>query len=195
MNNFTSLWINLTRAYEIALLGNFSLSIVFDREYPQGFEDYENIKTFFKGINFTGKGDLTVEICKPDYISSRSYETLEDITHRVDRAKEHFLPTDYGSEACNTLLKVAIERLNLSLNKIQKIEEVAGVIAQLGASKVIKVEHLAEAIQYFTHNENSFFNAENETLCFGNGISISNKELDPEDVKNAINYLTKLYFN
>ena len=52
MKNLVGLWANLSRAYEMALLGKFSIQIIFDKEYIQGFDDYESIKSFYKDVLF-----------------------------------------------------------------------------------------------------------------------------------------------
>lgn len=117
--------------------------------------------------------DLHVEVTPVSYdeLSSHEYksETSEDITARVIQARsiqqERF--KDYADIYCNaqmpsrmvrdicelnaagvTLLKTAMTKLQLSARAYDRILKVARTAADLSDSADIKIEHLAEAIQY-----------------------------------------------
>lgn len=191
MKNLVGLWVNLSRAYEVALLGNLSIQVVFQKDYQNGFDDYKQIKSFYKGVNFVEDGDLIVEIHKPDYNDRINYETLQDIQKRVEAAKSRELPQEFSSTSCDELLKTGTNRLNYSYTRREKVIEVSKVIAKLEGKPKIEPQHLAEAIQYSFFDE-TCCNAENETINFGQGIQIALSEIDFEDIDKAISYLQGL---
>jgi magnesium chelatase family protein len=101
--------------------------------------------------------------------SSRQFEKSECIRERVIKAREMqaerfkdnpgvYCNAQMSSkklkeicvitQACSNLLKVAMEKLNLSARAYDRILKVSRTIADLAESDGIKVEHLAEAIQY-----------------------------------------------
>ncbi|MBD0331912.1 MAG: YifB family Mg chelatase-like AAA ATPase [Chitinophagaceae bacterium] len=117
--------------------------------------------------------DLHVEVTPVPYIELsegfKSKETSKDIRERVIKAreiqaaryKEHTgvycnaqISSKMLREVCvintagHNLLKTAMEKLNLSARAYDRILKVARTIADLAGSEEIKIEHLAEAIQY-----------------------------------------------
>jgi hypothetical protein len=186
---------NLSRAYEIALLGGFKLRVVFQKDYAQGFDDYEEIKLFYGPEIFSRDGEITVEIYEPDHKGGAVYETLEDIKGRVDEARANPLPESFGRSvsACESLLDTATRKLSLSLSDREKAISIAKVVAQSDGSGEIEVAHIAEGIHYLSNILNgAICVAEERSLTFGRGISISTAELGEDDIRAAIGHLQSL---
>ena len=126
--------------------------------------------------------DLHVEVTPVSYdeLSARadqSQESSADIRKRVAVARKHQearfkdhtaifsnaqMPIRMVREICTidnagtTLLKTAMQKLQLSARAYDRILKVARTAADLAGSEEIKIEHLAEAIQYRTLDKESW---------------------------------------
>ncbi|RAK66663.1 YifB family Mg chelatase-like AAA ATPase [Hymenobacter edaphi] len=116
--------------------------------------------------------DLHVEVTPVTFdqmTETRRSESSGTIQERVERARQRqaerfrdfpdihsnaMMPSQMVKDICQinpagrTLLKTAMERLGLSARAYDRILKVARTIADLAGTEEIRIEHLAEAIQY-----------------------------------------------
>ena len=187
-----------TRAYTIALLGGYKLTVVGVPEHQSLIEDYAEIKKAFPEVEYAAHGGLVVELA-PFYDHTRDWlpthaEMLERIRLDVETAKYTTKPTELSP--CGTgqkLVNTCVARKNLSTTQVASIYEVAATIAQLsGPTDIIRAEHVAEACQYHICDEAATVTAETAERTFGPHIKIAMLEKSDNDIQQAINYLQSL---
>ncbi len=76
------------------------------------------------------------------------YEQLNGVHFNAQMSSRMVSEVCTLNKACTTLLKTAMEKLQLSARAYDRILKVARTAADLAQSKEINIEHLAEAIQY-----------------------------------------------
>lgn len=87
-------------------------------------------------------------VVKAREIQAERYKKNEGVYSNAQISSKMLREVCAISPAGNALLKKAMEKLNLSARAYDRILKVARTIADLSASEEIKIEHLAEAIQY-----------------------------------------------
>ncbi|QRR02786.1 YifB family Mg chelatase-like AAA ATPase [Dyadobacter sandarakinus] len=106
----------------------------------------------FDQISSTRKSESSAEIrervMEARLRQIRRFETRKDIYSNAMMSPEMVKEICTIGEAGKTLLRKAMERLGLSARAYDRILKVSRTIADLAGSDDIKVEHLAEAIQY-----------------------------------------------
>ena len=151
------LYPNIGRAYEVIKAGFHDYVLIppvlTPDDYPYCKADFDLILEFFSIEPRRGpQPQLFIEVVPFTWslAQSRDTETLEDVNKRVEAAvkfsREHVItgPDNPGL----TLLKTATERLSLSASEVGNILAVSKTVAALDLSDKIRVEHVAEAIQY-----------------------------------------------
>ncbi|MES2617495.1 MAG: YifB family Mg chelatase-like AAA ATPase [Bacteroidota bacterium] len=81
-------------------------------------------------------------------IQSKRYEDKQGVYSNAQMASNQVKDICNISDAGTQLLKTAMQKLNLSARAYDRILKVSRTIADLADSEEIKIEHLAEAIQY-----------------------------------------------
>src|SRR3954451_18120541 len=87
-------------------------------------------------------------VIKAREIQAERYKNCNGIYANAQMSSKMLREICVINTAGETLLKRAMERLNLSARAYDRILKVSRTVADLAGSKDIKVEHLAEAIQY-----------------------------------------------
>jgi magnesium chelatase family protein len=87
-------------------------------------------------------------VIKAREIQAERYKSYPGIYCNAQMSSKMLKEICVINTACQNLLKAAMEKLNLSARAYDRILKVSRTVADLSQSEEIKVEHLAEAIQY-----------------------------------------------
>lgn len=102
--------------------------------------------------NFQTKGEPSANVrervIKAREIQAERYKNSPGVYANAQMSSKQLREICVISQAGEALLKKAMERLNLSARAYDRILKVSRTIADLAGTEDIKVEHLAEAIQY-----------------------------------------------
>ena len=92
--------------------------------------------------------DIRERVMAARELQAERYKYDEGVYANAQMSSKQLKEICVISQAGQTLLKAAMDKLNLSARAYDRILKVSRTIADLAASEDIKVEHLAEAIQY-----------------------------------------------
>jgi magnesium chelatase family protein len=109
---------------------------------PVAFSELSSTQKFEKSE------DIRTRVIKATEMQAKRYENNPGIYCNAQMTSKMLKEICVISQAGANLLKVAMEKLNLSARAYDRILKVSRTIADLEMSDEIKVEHLAEAIQY-----------------------------------------------
>ena len=87
-------------------------------------------------------------VIKARSIQQQRYQDVKGVYSNAQMSSKMLKDICVINQAGSNLLKVAMEKLNLSARAYDRILKVSRTIADLSGSNEIKIEHLAEAIQY-----------------------------------------------
>lgn len=109
---------------------------------PIDFNELSSAKQFEKSHSIRDR------VVKAREIQDKRYKNNEGVYSNAQMSSKMLKEICVINTASQNLLKVAMEKLNLSARAYDRILKVSRSIADLAGSADIKAEHLAEAIQY-----------------------------------------------
>lgn len=109
---------------------------------PVNFNELSSVQQFEKSIR------IRERVIKAREIQQDRYKKADGIYANAQMSSKQLKEICAITPAGQSLLKTAMEKLNLSARAYDRILKVSRTIADLAASDDIRPEHLAEAIQY-----------------------------------------------
>ncbi|MBS1772663.1 MAG: YifB family Mg chelatase-like AAA ATPase [Bacteroidetes bacterium] len=98
--------------------------------------------------NSETSNNVRERVIKAREIQAKRYEDTDGVYSNAQMSSKQLKEICVINNVGQTLLKTAMDRLNLSARAYDRILKVSRTIADLSGSEEIKPEHLAEAIQY-----------------------------------------------
>jgi magnesium chelatase family protein len=111
-------------------------------EEPVPFSELSSAQQYEKSSS------VRERVVKAREIQAERYKDSEGVYANAQMSSKQLKEICVITTAGQNLLKVAMEKLNLSARAYDRILKVSRTIADLSSSIDIKPEHLAEAIQY-----------------------------------------------
>lgn len=191
-------WQNLNRALQIAMLGNHRITAVSAHE--KAFNDLNFYPVEIRSNYFYQDGQLWVELADSSYhwIDNNPIQLgiSDEELKEVEQAKANILPTEFEHlNSSEILIKKFSEKTGAGQSEVQTVYLVAATIAQLCGNSKIRLEHVAEAIQY---SKSVMFGEVYFNLCKPRKVEISgctfpaNILLDKEKRENIISLLQNM---
>lgn len=109
---------------------------------PVAFSELQSTQQFEKSEN------IRARVIQARNIQAERYKDSDGVYANAQMSSKQLKEICVISTAGQNLLKVAMEKLNLSARAYDRILKVSRTIADLAGSEDIRPEHLAEAIQY-----------------------------------------------
>lgn len=176
-------WINLERAYQIALLGGFKICPVSAEPIHDDFNRAVESCNLLNIFTPESSGSLIVELVRPQIEPLGAFPKITVNWRYAIDAQANALPTEHHNNTHEILMKTAQSRAGLSFSDIQDAYKFAATIAQLDNSPTIKIEHVAEAIHYkvVDVSDISYYVLSEPDHVFINGAKIPLSCLSPEN--------------
>ena len=99
-------------------------------------------------LSQSNSATIREQVIKAREVQAERYKTHTGIYCNAQISSKMLKEICVINQAGQNLLKAAMEKLNLSARAYDRILKVSRTIADLALSEEIKIEHLAEAIQY-----------------------------------------------
>ncbi len=188
---YTGAWVNLQRAYEIALLGGYK---IVPMSFEPMFEDFKAIILPEMGEDILSAEDgLTVELYPLDRVNGIPVFNLDESKKRVEAAKDFEVVDCEIDQTSEMLLKTAQRRMSLSETTLQKIIVVSKTVAQLDKSDRVRVEHVAEAIHFFLQKpDRRVYNLMLPEFANIMGVNVPVYLLNPENKHDLLSFIDEL---